>query len=125
MAQILIIDDSKAMRDLLREMLQDAGHQVLSAENGLEGLRQQRKEPADLAIVDIFMPEKDGMSTIRDLRREYPRLAILAISGGDADLTAPDSFLNLAKRFGADEALPKPFLAGQLTELVARLLQRS
>ncbi|MBI2433757.1 MAG: response regulator [Candidatus Hydrogenedentes bacterium] len=125
MAQILIIDDSKAMRDLLREMLQDAGHQVLSAENGLEGLRQQRKEPADLAIVDIFMPEKDGMSTIRDLRREYPRLAILAISGGDADLTAPDSFLNLAKRFGADEALPKPFLAGQLMELVARLLQKS
>ncbi|MBI2423298.1 MAG: response regulator [Candidatus Hydrogenedentes bacterium] len=122
MANILIVDDSAALREVLREVLSDAGHDVGEAGNGLVAERMCKQKGYDLVITDIFMPEKEGMATIRDLRKSHPKLKILAISGGDS-VTEPDTFMNLALRYGADGILSKPFEHAVLLKEVGRLLR--
>ncbi|MEK6632652.1 MAG: response regulator, partial [Nitrospirota bacterium] len=70
MATILIIDDEESIRHLLREVLEKAGHQVLEASNGREGLEIYQKHPADLVIMDLLMPDTDGLETTLQLTRE-------------------------------------------------------
>lgn len=122
MAIILVIDDHYAMRQTIREILEDAGHEVLEAPDGLSGIQQQRRRAVDLVITDIFMPQKEGMSTIRELSAEFPPLPIIAMSGGNRDLSAPESFIDLARRFGARGTLSKPFTVSELLAAVSELL---
>src|SRR5262245_34480726 len=81
MAQILIIDDDPDMRAMLEQTLQSAGHEVTMAANGNQGLEVQCAKPASLIITDLLMPEKDGLETIIDFRRGFPKVPIIAISG--------------------------------------------
>ena len=67
-ARILVVDDDKAVRLLLRAVLERRGHSVVEAENGDEGLRYYRAAPADLVITDIQMPVMDGYETTRAIR---------------------------------------------------------
>ena len=83
MARILIMDDEADVRDFLRRGLESAGHEVDEAIDGLEGVRQFRQNPADVVILDIFMPVKSGLEAIEELKRDYPELKIIAISGVD------------------------------------------
>jgi CheY-like chemotaxis protein len=83
MARILIIEDDDHCRELLRLMLEPAGHAVVDACNGREGLARYRAAPTDVVVLDLFMPEQEGLETIQALRREYPTVKIIAISGGD------------------------------------------
>ncbi len=112
MANILVIDDDDIFRDVLVSALRQAGHAVREAGNGNEGLRLFHEQPAELVITDIVMPEKEGLDTIRDLRREFPTARIVAMSGGLAH--DPKLYLHMAEKFGAAAVLAKPF---QLTEL--------
>src|SRR5262249_50928853 len=105
-AAILVIDDDADTRDFLKATLETAGHQVTVAGNGMEGVQAFHKKPADLVITDLFMPDQEGLETIKQLRLESPDLAIIAMSGKPTGGT----MLTVAKHLGASVVLQKPFL---------------
>lgn len=116
MARILVIDDEDLARFTIREILEAAGHVVVEAKNGNEGIAFQKAQSYDLVITDIIMPEKEGVETIIELKRDYPTMKIIAISGGGR--TRNLDFLKLAENFGADEWLSKPFSKDEILEKV-------
>lgn len=120
MATILIIDDDAALREVLRKILAAHGYEVLLAPDGEEGLALQRKRPADLILTDIIMPGKEGLETIRELRKEHPRVKIIAMSGGGT--LRPADYLPAARQFGADRTLTKPFENDALLAVVREVL---
>jgi DNA-binding response OmpR family regulator len=109
---VLLIDDDAALRKIMHRMIADAGHEVIEAADGVAGLRAFETKPADVVVTDIMMPEKEGIETIRDLRKLAPTLRIVAVSGG-ARIHNLD-FLNMARQLGADATLPKPFRKEEL-----------
>lgn len=120
MARILVVDDEDLVRTTLRQMLEKDGHEVLEAVNGNEALEVFGKQKADLVITDIVMPEKEGIETIVELRKLEPDLKIVAISGGGR--TENFDFLDLAKKFGADNVLAKPFKMDEIRNVVGEIL---
>jgi DNA-binding response OmpR family regulator len=120
MAKILLVDDDVLVRDSLAFALEDAGHAVVPAGNGDEGLAALQRETFDLVILDILMPEREGIETIREIRKTWKTLPVLAISGGDK--TGWSDFLRMASTLGATDTLAKPFTASELVSRVARLL---
>lgn len=120
MADIIIIDDEADLRSTMRRILEGAGHQVREAGDGNEGIRLFHQRPADLVITDIFMPEKEGMETIQELRGEQEDVKILAVSGGGR--MAHVDPLEDAELFGADGTLAKPFTVEELRRKVEELL---
>lgn len=121
MARILVVDDDYQVRKFISQALSRAGHEPLPAGDGNECLRLFRASPVPLVIIDIIMPEKEGIETIIELRRLDPGLRIIAISGGGR--VGPESYLMTAKGLGAADALQKPFTAGELTQTVSRVLE--
>ncbi len=121
MARVLFIDDAEVVRVTLRHMLEKAGFQVEEAENGVKGLERQRAVPCDILITDLIMPEKDGVETIVDFRREFPETKIVAISGGGR--TRNMDFLKLAEKVGADGVLPKPFRRNELLQVLVKAME--
>jgi CheY-like chemotaxis protein len=120
MERILVIDDDDAVRATIRRVLERAGYVVEVAVNGADGIRLYRNAPHDLVITDLYMPEKEGIETIQELRAERPDLPILAVSGGIlGDKSGP---LTDAELFGASATLAKPFSTEELQTTVARLL---
>jgi CheY-like chemotaxis protein len=120
MAHILVIDDVPEVRWFLRLILGQAGHEVEEAADGAQGLQAYQRRPADLVLCDLFMPEKEGLETIRELRARDPGAKIIAMSGGTPK--TPGDFLPLAKQFGAVATLHKPFDSQQLLAAVAEVL---
>ena len=116
MARILVVDDEELARFTIREILESAGHEVTEATNGSEAIACQNADPCDLMITDMIMPEKTGVETIVELRRNYPDLKIIAISGGGRAKNL--DFLKVAEELGAVKILPKPFSEGELIERV-------
>ena len=123
MARILVIDDDVQVRGAVRRILERAGHTVEDVGNGDAGLRAHRERPADLIITDIFMPERDGIETVRELRRESPQVKIIVISGGDRTQTM--DLRKDAELLGAARSLRKPFELSELVRAVAELLGES
>jgi DNA-binding response OmpR family regulator len=122
MATILIIDDDESVRVAMRMVLEGAGHKVVAATGGREGLRLGKSQVFDLVISDILMPEFDGIETIRELRKVSQTIKIMAISGGGK--TNPEIFLSMAQQLGADGTLMKPFGRTELLAAVEGLLGR-
>ncbi len=120
MASILIIEDDQEVREYLESVLTRAGYGVASAANGEEGLLRFREASYDLVITDIIMPEKDGIETILDLRRENSGLKLIAISGGGR--SEPENYLHSARLLGADLTMKKPFTNQEMLDAVASLL---
>lgn len=123
MARIIVIDDNPAVRSIMLGALESAGHEVFLAADGVEGLALQRDRLSDIVITDIIMPEKEGLETIRDLRQLYPKLGIIAMSGGGKSIST-SSYLATAGELGA-EILLKPFDSAALLATVEKLLKRS
>src|SRR5690242_8002624 len=98
MAQILVIDDEPMLRRTLRAVLERAGHTVVEAEDGNQGLEQFNVQRPDLVLTDIIMPNREGVETIGEMRRQAPDLPIIAMSGGGT--RGGDLFLTLAERLG-------------------------
>jgi len=117
---ILLIDDEIELRATVSRLLQRAGYEVVTAANGAEALATARFVRADLIITDILMPEKEGLETIAELRREFPELPVIAVSGGG--IVDPESYLTLAQKLGADRTLAKPFGFQELLSTVQELL---
>ena len=106
MKKILIVDDDRQIRSMLRRLLERHGYEVREAENGLLGRETLETWPANLMICDIMMPEEEGLGTIRRVTGRHPGLKIIAISGGG--LGRSGDYLELAGRLGATRTLAKP-----------------
>lgn len=119
--KILIIDDDEQMRVLLRQVMEWAGYEVVEAADGRAGVLMQRHHGVDLVITDLIMPEQEGLETIAALHREYPRLKIIAISGGGR--IGPEAYLPTARELGAHRVFSKPFDVRELAETVRELLE--
>jgi len=123
MKKILVIDDEPHILRMLKKMLERAGYEIDIASNGMEGLELFKKYPTDLVITDIIMPEKEGLETIREMKRIQSGLKIIAMSGG-GKITA-DNYLQTAKLFGASRILEKPFTQQQMVAAVKELTNES
>ena len=121
MNSILIIDDEAPIRSMLRLILERAGYSVIEASDGIEGIRHYREQPADLIITDLIMPNKDGIGMIIDLKKEFPGIKIIAMSGGG--LNKPDGYLKGAKQLGARHTLSKPIDREELLRVVKDTLK--
>ncbi len=124
LARILVIDDDDQMRDLLQAILEREGYEVIIAEDGKIGTRLFQQNLPDLVLTDLLMPEKEGIETIMDLKREYPETKIIAISGG-GNHVGPDNYLKLARKIGANYALKKPFERKELLETIDVVLSET
>ncbi len=120
MKRILIIDDEPHILLMVKKMLERAGFEVELAANGAEGLDLFKKVQSDLVITDIIMPEKEGLETIREMKRIQPSLKIIAMSGGGK--ISADNYLDTAKIFGASRLLEKPFSQKDMLSAVSELL---
>lgn len=120
MSLIFVVDDDELVRGTVRQTLESAGHEVVEAANGKQALIAFAKKPPDLVIMDILMPEHEGIETIAGLRRAKVTVPILAISGGGR--AGLSEFLAIAEKFGANASLRKPFDRKTLLAKVAELL---
>lgn len=118
MPSVLVVDDQEWIRKLVREVLEQAGYVVEEARGGNEGLERYRTRQADVVIMDILMPDQDGIESIVTLRREFPESRVIAMTGG-GDMIGILNFLDVAKMLGANRTLQKPFTVNALLEAVA------
>ena len=120
MIRILLIDDDALARDMLRQMLERAGYDVVEAASGREGLQQYQATAIDLIITDILMPDQDGLETILELRRLAPEAKIIAISGGGQSGLL--DLLPVAAKLGAQWTLWKPLRRLELLAAIRQLV---
>jgi two-component system, chemotaxis family, chemotaxis protein CheY len=118
MARILVIDDEEEVRLVLQKVLTDAGHDVVSASDGADGLKQFRAAPADLVITDLYMPDQEGIETMRQLRLEGPDVSIIVISGHPE----AGAVMAVARWLGAAATLTKPFSPEELLSAISTAL---
>jgi DNA-binding response OmpR family regulator len=120
MARILVIDDEPSVRELLCAMLIEDGYDVAQAADGNAGMKLFRERPADLVITDLIMPEKEGIETILELRRHFPEVKIIAMSGGG--IIEAGDYLGMARGVGAHCVFEKPFGVSEMLTAVRELL---
>lgn len=121
MAKILIIDDDLYIRKLLDRMLNRAGYQTVMAVDGNDGLKEFRVNKPDLVLVDVVMPEKDGLEMVFELLLESPGIKIIAMSGG-GDRLGADECLNSMKSMGVSALIKKPFERQEILDLISYVL---
>jgi CheY-like chemotaxis protein len=121
-SRILVVDDDDQVRQMLCQTLEMDGYDVEGARNGKEAMKGLGLRPVDLVVTDLFMPEKDGMETIMELRKISPKTRIIAISGGWR--TGPNEYLHVAMRLGAGRALSKPIEREVLLQAIRELLDQ-
>lgn len=119
MARILLIEDEEGVRGTVRLILESDGHTVREAGDGVQGVALFEGQPFDLVITDLYMPGKEGIETIQDIRASSRAVPILAISGGG--WMQGDALVD-ARLLGAAATLTKPFSAGDLRRAVSDLL---
>lgn len=121
-ATILVIDDDESLRESLRRTLRRDGYTVMEADEGGAGLLVLKNYPVDVVLVDLFMPGKEGLETIAELRRSYSGIAIIAMSGGG--IRGQMDMLETARVMGASQTLAKPFARETLIETVKQAVRR-
>jgi CheY-like chemotaxis protein len=118
MPSVLVVDDDGRIRCLIREVLEQAGYVVEEARDGKEGLERYRARQADVVIMDILMPDQDGLESVLALHREFPASRVIAMTGG-GDMIGILNFLDVAKMLGASRTIQKPFDVNMLLDAVA------
>jgi DNA-binding response OmpR family regulator len=118
--KILIIDDEPMIRHMVARILDRAGYPTVCAANGAQGIACFYRDQPALVITDLIMPEREGIETIRHIRRERPNFPIIAMSGSTRQDGA--DFLAMARELGASEILRKPFEPADLLACVTRCL---
>ncbi len=122
MARILVVEDALEVRESIKGSLEDAGFTVDEAPDGVAALEIQERQPCDLVITDLWMPNMDGLDLMKRLRTINPKLPVIAISGGAPRRAPIDYSVALADTFGADRVLHKPFDNDDLVDEVKKLL---
>ncbi|MCK9331353.1 MAG: response regulator [Candidatus Cloacimonetes bacterium] len=120
--KILIVDDEKQINNILSRYLRK-NYQVSISENGLQALSLLKKETFNLIIMDVIMPEKEGIETLIEIKNTYPNIKIIMMSGGGK--IGPQSYLKIAKAVGADEVIEKPFELSDLHNIIKKLLDNA
>ena len=123
MSSILLIEDDDLFHETLADALAEHGYTVTQAADGAKGVKLFRAAPTELVLTDMVMPNQEGVATIMELRRDYPKLGIIAMSGGlahDAPL-----YLKIAKGVGASRTLPKPFTRPTLLTVIEEVFAAS
>jgi CheY-like chemotaxis protein len=120
MAGVLIVEDDKELREMLKLSLLRRSFTVIEAENGRDAIAHFKPLITDLVVTDLIMPEEDGLKVVIKLRELKPSIKIIAISGGGK--VGPGSYLNLAKALGADAIYSKPFSINDLIAKIEQLL---
>ena len=120
MQRILIVDDEEQIRKMLGIMLRNEGYYVEDAADGNAALALLETQSFDLVITDIVMPEKEGLETIMELKKKYPTIKIIAISGGGR--VSPVHYLEGAKALGATHVFSKPVKITMLLSAIKQAL---
>jgi len=120
MPHFLLIDDNDAFRKSLRRILEQLGHTVTEAGNGVDGCKVLEGGAVDVVITDVLMPEKDGLEVLREMRCRSPELRIIAMSGGSR--YGGTDWLHVARQLGAKRTLAKPFSVEALVEALDEIL---
>ncbi|MBT3704090.1 MAG: response regulator [Alphaproteobacteria bacterium] len=120
MTSILVIDDDNDFRMIVCAILEGEGYQVDEASEGGEGLDLYRASPTDVVLTDLIMPGQEGVETILELRKDFPKVRIIAMSGGGS--AEPGSFLGFANKLGASDTLEKPFSRDLLLQTIEKVL---
>ncbi len=117
---ILIIDDDVSLRNILKEIFEYLNYEVYVAGNSKEGVESYRRKITNIVLADIYMPGKDGLETIREIKKEFPEARIIAMSGfyqGNVD------FFQLARDLGALDCIRKPFKTDDIIRIVNLTLE--
>jgi CheY-like chemotaxis protein len=130
MRSILVIDDEVDVRDGIKRVLERAGFSVRSIDNATDAILELKRHAADVVITDIIMPRVNGVDAIERIVREFPKVRIVAISGGgNFDVTGyqpaaitTTAYLAAAKRAGAHFILTKPFETRELIDAVEQVI---
>ena len=125
MARILVIDDDELIRGTVRTILASDGHEPVLAIDGEDGIRQFQRRPFDLVLCDVFMPHKEGLATMREIRQLSAATPIISMTGSiptaGNDQAHPD-FLRVSGPLGATRTIAKPFRPSELLALVRKCL---
>jgi len=121
MKRVLIIDDELMIRSVLKKILEREGFNAITASDGEEGMNLFNKEPADLVITDILMPNKEGTEVIRELKEDYENVPIIAISGGGQ--ISAKTHLDALKLFDIDAVFKKPIEKAEFLTAVKNALK--
>ncbi|MEO6003831.1 MAG: response regulator [Opitutus sp.] len=128
MSRILVIDDDELLLTTIAHVLTVGGHAVATATDGVKASKLFQAEAFDLILTDIVMPNRDGLETVMTLRRDFPKVAVVAMSGGAAlssFIERSKTYLELAAQLGAHRTLAKPFSPQQLKAAIAEALAAS
>jgi DNA-binding NtrC family response regulator len=120
MARILVIDDQEPIRRVVRRALEQDGQEVFDANDGEIGMELLETQTFDVVITDIFMPGQDGIVTLRQIRKRFPAVKVIVISGGDS--TGMLDLRRDAELLGAVKSLQKPFTTREIIDLVRSVL---
>lgn len=113
---VLIIEDDPSLRASMQRTLRGQRYRILEAGEGGEGMKMLETHPVDVVLVDMFMPGKEGVETIRDIRRSYPNVKIIAMSGGGTK--GEIGVLLVAKAMRCHQTLVKPFSGDDLINAI-------
>jgi len=119
MSKILVVDDDASIRSIIRMSLEDAGLTVIEAANGRLGINEHRRNPSDLVVLDIGMPELDGFETCKELRR-FSSVPVLFLTARDEEIDRVLGF-----QLGGDDYVTKPFSPRELVLRIKAILGRA
>ena len=123
MARILVIDDEPLILEMVQDMLEEAGHEVMTASNSHEGMARFKESPVKLVVTDLFMPEGGGLEGIQMFKTNYPEVKIIVITGIDDRIR--DGVMAAAQGLGADRMFAKPLRMADLLAAIDELLAES
>lgn len=119
--RILLVDDDEVLRVVQSDFLRRFGYEIHAAEDGRAAMKYLAAQSVDLVVTDMVMPGSDGVEVIRHIRKTYPQLKIIAISGGGA--TKRDLLLDIARVLGVARTLEKPFTMTALLKAVRETIE--
>lgn len=118
--KILLVDDEEAIRKMVRAILGEDHYDFAESSNGLEAQVLLDKQPFDLVISDVIMPDCDGIELVMAIRRKLPEVKVIIMSGGGR--VRAGHYLDLAGKLGASRVFEKPFDTSALRKAVQELL---
>ena len=122
MLRIVVVDDEKIIRTLLHEILSKAGHEVFVTGTADEALEIVKEKSPDILITDIFMPEKSGLELIVEVRKNFPSIKTIAISGDSISRAGGyRDCLKLASTLGCELIIEKPFTRNEVIEAIEKI----
>ena len=117
MAKILVVDDAEFLRVRISKMLSGEGHEILEAENGLKAVAAYKASKPDLVLMDITMPEMDGLTALKEIRTFDPTAKVIMLTA-----LGQESVVLEAIKSGARDFVVKPFERDRILGAISKLV---